>query len=381
MKNIQKNRILRAFFISLLILCAVFLRVCLFPFINNDLSIAVIPWFQYLIDNGGLAAMQGLVYGTSYFHPYSYSPPYLYLLTISIPLVKLFSISIVIKIVSVLFDFISAFYAYKIIELKFPAGFQKWIGFFCVIFAPTVIINSAYWGQCDGIYSAFLMAGLYYLLARKYSFSLGLFASALAFKIQAMILAPLYVVLFFRRDIHWRWISLIPTVYLVWMVPAYLSGYPVNGTFLTILAETNAFNTLTMNDPNIHVFFSEQYLNILAPLGLCIGACICGYLIWYAIFTKADLDQGRLLVFIVLIAVVMPFVLPKMHERYFYPAALISILLPFYSPRLRLVPLVLQCTSLLSYTLFLRGYELVPLAVTGCDQWLFDLLAGMGIYS
>jgi len=339
------------------------LRIALFPYMNNDLSVAVIPWYQYLLDHGGLTGIQGLVYGSSYFHPYSYSPVYLYSLLAASPLTRFFSLSVVIKIVSILFDYVSAFFTLRLIDLKYPSGWQKWIGFFLVLFAPTVFINSAYWGQCDGIYGAFLMGGLYYLLADKKPVSLGLFFSALLIKIQALVLAPVYAVLMIKRQMDWRWIFVCPLIYIFWMAPAFLAGYPLNGTILTLTGETEAFSQLTMNAPNIFAFVPNAPYEIFSLIGLALSVIVCCVLLWRAAWYQDSMSNEQIILLAVLVSIAMPYFLPRMHERYFYAAALISLLLPFYLPKLRLVPLALQVTSLLSYTFFLRGYEVAPLSL------------------
>ena len=57
----------------------------------------------------------------------------------------------------------------------------------------------------------------------------------------------------------------------------------------------------------------------------------------------------------------MPFLLPKMHERYFYPAALAAIGLAFFRPKLRLIPIFLQAVSLITYLSFLLDQHAIPL--------------------
>ncbi|MBC1270570.1 hypothetical protein GNF07_26340, partial [Trichormus variabilis FSR] len=45
----------------------------------------------------------------------------------------------------------------------------------------------------------------------------------------------------------------------------------------------------------------------------------------------------------------MPYILPKMHQRYFYPADICSIILAFYLPQYRWVAIAVQLSSLFSY--------------------------------
>jgi len=50
-----------------------------------------------------------------------------------------------------------------------------------------------------------------------------------------------------------------------------------------------------------------------------------------------------------------PFVLPKMHDRYFYPADALSLIVAFYNPNLWFVPILFQLSSGLAYTVYLLG--------------------------
>jgi Gpi18-like mannosyltransferase len=45
----------------------------------------------------------------------------------------------------------------------------------------------------------------------------------------------------------------------------------------------------------------------------------------------------------------MPYLLPKMHERYFYPTDILSIIFAFYFPEYRWVAISVQLASFFSY--------------------------------
>ena len=176
----------------------------------------------------------------------------------------------------------------KSLNSNIQSGLRNGQVSFVVCFAPTVIINSAYWGQFEGIYTSFFVTSIYFLLTRKPSLSLFFFATAVAFKIQALLFAPIFIVLLFRRKIRWQLFLLVPAIYFIWMLPAYFFGYPLAGTFSTYLGGTNALHSLTMNAPNIYAAFSNQYYDMLMPLGLILGALVGGSLIWVAIRNKID---------------------------------------------------------------------------------------------
>jgi Gpi18-like mannosyltransferase len=58
---------------------------------------------------------------------------------------------------------------------------------------------------------------------------------------------------------------------------------------------------------------------------------------------------------------IVPCFLPKMHDRFFFPADVISILLAFYFPQRFYVPILISTVSFFSYLPFLFGYEVIPL--------------------
>ncbi len=358
-----KNLLIEVPIVILLLFVAFAFRLSLFSFINHDLTDALIPWYEYLLKNGGLRAINGLIESTHGFPPYIYSPPYLYLLASTNPLRQWFSVVEVIKLVSVGFDLISAIAVFLLVRLKFPVGWKKWAAFFAVCFAPTVFINSAYWGQFDGIYTALLAFCLYFICTRRYTLSLVFFATALAFKIQALLFAPLFLILLFQKKIAWWKFILVPLVFILWMVPAYMVGYPLLAPFETYLGGATQFQSISMNTPNIYTFLPNQFYGLIVPLGTLVGVVACAILILAAIRRETEFGFDRIVLFTLMISMVMPFVLPKMHERYFYPAALFAIVYYFYRPETRLLPLALQVTSLLSYVPFLIKDELVPLTV------------------
>ena len=54
---------------------------------------------------------------------------------------------------------------------------------------------------------------------------------------------------------------------------------------------------------------------------------------------------------------IVPFVLPKMHQRYFFPADILSVAFGFYFPKYFYVPIILNLVSFFSYQYFLFGVE------------------------
>ena len=88
-------------------------------------------------------------------------------------------------------------------------------------------------------------------------------------------------------------------------------------------------------------------------------------LIFFFIVAKSKVKLGpALLVEIATFsALLVPFVLPKMHQRYFFPADVLSIAFGFYFPAYFYVPLIINLVSFFSYQYFLFGPETFPMSL------------------
>ena len=77
----------------------------------------------------------------------------------------------------------------------------------------------------------------------------------------------------------------------------------------------------------------------------------------YSRFSPGELTQIALL-----FAVLEPFLLPRMHERYFYTADVLAVIYAFLCPRRWLVPIFVGAASLSSYLPFAFGIQPVKLS-------------------
>jgi Gpi18-like mannosyltransferase len=89
---------------------------------------------------------------------------------------------------------------------------------------------------------------------------------------------------------------------------------------------------------------------------------VLGSLVLWAARRAPKLGREQLVVLAFLSVLVTPFLLPKMHERYFLAADAFAVLLAFYQPRYIFVPVVLSFVSVLAFVPFLFSAVLVPIA-------------------
>ncbi len=123
---------------------------------------------------------------------------------------------------------------------------------FAIFFAPTVILNSALWGQADALYTVALIACIYFLLIRQPALAMFFFGVSISFKAQAIFFLPLLFALLLRGEIPWKDCLLVPLIMFLSLVPAWLAGRPLIDLFSIYPSQaTNISNSLCM----LHRFF------------------------------------------------------------------------------------------------------------------------------
>jgi Gpi18-like mannosyltransferase len=305
----------------------------------------------------------------------NYNPPYLYLLIIASSFGGDRLISI--KLISIIFDYILAVLVYFVVKnliknkpLKsenqnqlIPAKSIPILAFFSILFSPNIILNSAVWSQSDVIYTVFLVASFWFLLKDKFIWTIVFFTAAVSFKLQAIFLIPILAVLFVKRKITLLHFLVAPVVYLIMMLPAAIAGKSWGDIFKVYTEQGNAYQDLTKNAPSLWALFGGADYEIFSNFGFGLaGIFVLGlvYLFW-----KKDIqDKAKYWLNLGLIsAVAIPWFLPKMHDRYFFVADVLSIIYAFYFPKKFWLAIVINLTSFLVYTNYLFGSETVSLPI------------------
>jgi len=341
-KNLLRKNLLEDFlFATLCVTLALVLRLALFHYETFDYYNFLGPWYDHLRQNG----FQGFKTGFS-----NYTPPYLYLLWLAtyLPLPKLYAI----KSISLLCDFALAFVVLLVVRLKYNRRPVWLAAFAAVLFAPTIFFNSALWGQCDALYTTFLLGALYCLLRDWAGRALLLFSIAFAFKLQAFFLLPLFFVLWAKGELPMKYFLLIPAVYLVLSLPALLAGRPLYDLMTIYLEQANTYPRLTSSAPNLYQWLPDN-AKTFGRAGLIFAVTLVGFLSYACLKSDAPWGKNLTVRLALASALLVPFSLPYMHERYFYPADCIAIVYGFYFPRRFYVPLAVVTISLFSYFPFL----------------------------
>jgi Gpi18-like mannosyltransferase len=342
---------------TVVVVVALSVRMLLLPSESEDYRTFLDPWYLHIVIFGGFRALADPSFS-------DYNVPYLYLLAALtyLPLPALVGI----KWVSTLFDLVLAYYTFRIVLLLRPTRPWDALGAAAaVLFLPTVVTNSGWWGQCDSIFTAFLVGGVHYVLRYRPWWACTFFGIALAFKFQAVFLFPLLLVLVLVGRVPWRSLLAVPAAYLALDVPALVLGADP-GQLLTVYArQTNAYPFLTVNAPSAYQFVSVPgNTDSVRRAGVLVAGTLVALLIGLAVWSlrrgrrgvpaaglgAPGLTDSRIVLLATSSAIVVPFLLPSMHERYFYVADVLTVIAAFRLPRqLWYVPVLVQLASFGSY--------------------------------
>ena len=282
-----------------------------------------------------------------------YNMPYLYLLLLisRLPFYDVYCI----KLFSVLADF-SAALAVGYLARHLVKNDRIVLLVFCAgLLCPITWLNSAYWGQCDSIYGALALWGLYAGLRGKSKRSYLLFALSFSFKLQAIFLLPILVFLLTAERIRLRDLWVFPAGFLGCSLPALLAGRSFSDTFSVYLNQTQSYPYLSLNAPSFWSLIHNDYFSNLSSASVLMALTLTLALMTALLFRGGRLNAKQLLSLGLIFALMIPWSLPRMHERYFYLAELLSLVYVAIYPRRVPVALFLMTGGFMSYSLYLFG--------------------------
>lgn len=339
-----------------LLMAALLFRLNFFDHQTYDYKDFLQPWIQFFADNGGFYALR---YSIG-----NYNVPYLYFLA----LFSYFDPSdwlYLIKLLSVAFDALCAYAVMKLVSLYTQSEGKLLTAFFGILFLPTVVLNGSVWGQCDVIYAAFGVYGLYLALSDRPVSAMVCFAASFAVKLQAVFLLPVIAVLWFKKHIKLWHGFVFPAAYVVIVLPAVLMGRPFWDTVTLYMNQTGSIGSgLNYNSSSMFAYFpneSSMNIELWSNVGIVLAfAFMVAVLVW--LFAKRkQLTPEIILGAALLLSLGIPFLLPHMHDRYFFMADVLALAFAVVFPKLFIVPVLVQFGSLLGYHAYLKLQYLMPM--------------------
>lgn len=238
---------MRELYLCAVIVISVLVRYKLFKFESNDMLYYYVPWMDEIAAGGGFATLKNCIG--------DYNIPYMVILTIIASVTDDVAMRIfMMKLVSALFDYLLAFFVYMVLRRNNREK-EAVLGFAAIILNPIILLNSAFWGQCDMIYVFFLMVTLYFCTKEKWGYAFVFMGIAVAFKLQAAFFMPILMLFWVKKKFNFLYFLLIPVINFVMCLPAIIAGRPLLDIFGIYGEQVQTARGMAISYPNVWVFF------------------------------------------------------------------------------------------------------------------------------
>ncbi len=312
------------FLLGAVTITGIFIRIFGMDYQSGDYTVFLANWWTN-IETQGLKAL-GMQIG-------NYNIPYqilIYLLTL-LPIGPLYSY----KILSIVFDFVLACGSALLVR-SFNEKKSKIlcaITYSLVFCSLPVVLNSAFWAQCDSIYVSFILFAIYFLKKEKNILSFIMLGFAFAFKLQFILVLPFFLFYYAsNRKISILHFLIIPAVNFIICLPTVFLGRDLFETFTIYTNQTDDGKLIHLNFPNIYAFMcngndiNNYYL--LKEFSIILTITILGIALALILYKKVDLsNNNNFLITLIWTNFTCLMFLSSMHERYSY---LLDILLIIY---------------------------------------------------
>lgn len=330
-------------------------------FVSLDMRDALLPWFDQIKAAGGLSALSsqvgdyGLLYQTiiSLMTYVDISPIYQY------------------KLLSVAFDAALAVMAalvYKDLMLNGLNGKAQTVSRevhesiltrsalvgVLVWLLPTVMLNSAYWGQCDSIYAFFCLATLYQLRRGSYLFAFVLLGLAFSCKLQTIFIVP-FIAVYYLITKRFSVVYILLSVAVMWLmgVVAFAYGRGLLAPLQIYYGQSSHYELMYLSFPSFWVLLGDDYWGFrwyAIFFTLCVvvtGMYVC---LNHRRFLHSRVNYYCVVAWFIWSMVLF---LPCMHDRYAYLLDLLLVMMACCDRRFIKYAVVALLTSLYFYGCFL----------------------------
>jgi len=315
---------------------------------------------------------------------YDYAPTFVYILWVisKLPINPMTAY----KAIHIVIDFIAAAVMGGIVMEATGSKVKSCCTYGLMLLVPTIWADSALWAQCDIIFMTFILLCIYYLFQERPCLAMFFYGMAFVFKLQSLFIFPFLVILWVNKKIkiqHFLW---IPGLYFLSIIPAWLAGRPLIDLINIYMAQgAQDVWSLSIKWANIYQIIGNQYFLLeYASAGTWL---ILGILM-IAMFAMAQkryrITKEFIIQMALFFAILSPYVLPHMHERYGCLADILAIIYAMMNVKRFFIPIVQILMSFNCYMAYLShlGRSETPiyygvwalmglglLIVVGLDLW------------
>ncbi|MBD5548550.1 MAG: hypothetical protein HDQ97_14360 [Lachnospiraceae bacterium] len=357
-------------FIMCLFVFAFMIRWKLMPIESADYWGFLEDWMKQIRAGGGFLSLEKQIS--------NYTSPYMYIMCLISYITdnNLYGL----KMASILFDYLASIAVFLILYQLTANVKRSILGMAALLLSPTVILDSAYWCQCDIIYTTFILFALYFFFKDDSRWCLVLVGISFAFKLQAVFIMPFLLIMWLKRKtIRIRDFLWIPVVYVLSALPAWMMGRNFKELMLIYFEQTNTYPWGTLEYPNIYALIGEampdmRHADEVSGAGSFMAIILLGCIAYY-VYTKKIKLTGELMITLALLTVaVTVYCLPHMHDRYGFLIDLLAIIYGMLQVKKLPVTCGFTVISILTFMPYLIAVHIVPL------QYVSIALLGLIVY-
>jgi len=281
---------------------------------SGDYDIYLANWIDKLASysfSGGMRANIG---------EYNVLYQYILFLITRLPAPPLYAV----KAVSFIGD---AFLAGACARLAAKDGKDSMTAFAAILLLPSIALNGGMFAQCDSLYAACALWGLALAIGHKPMRAAACFALSLAFKLQSAFILPMVAVLWANRRFKVRDAFVFLLTLLGVMLPALLGGKGIGDILSIYTAQTGLYTGLTYNAASFFGLMDTTGLDVYAygNFGMAMAFGACAVIVYLGVRSGESTTDTQYVKLSLLMALLVVFLLPRMHERYFYMAGALSV--------------------------------------------------------
>ena len=363
-------------FIGCLFIFAFVIRMNLFPIESADYYGFLQKWMFEIRENDGFWSL-GMEIS-------NYTSPYMYIMTILsyISTNDLYAL----KLVSVLFEYIGSIAIFLIVYEITKSKRRAILGMAALLLSPTVILDGAYWCQCDMIYTCFLLYSFYYFLKDNSNKSMIFFAISFAFKLQSLFLLPFYMIMWLKKKtILLRHLLWVPVIYVASAVPAWIAGRDLKNVLSVYFSQSGYYLWGTLQYPNIYALLGEampdmRHAEEVSGAGLYMTVILLGCIAYYFYTKNVMLTEDVMVTLALFTVAITVYSLPHMHDRYGFFIDLLAIVYGMYKVKRMPVACGFMLISLLTFMPYLIGVTIVPIQYLAIGQLALIVYVGYDLY-